>query len=98
LSLALVFLPEAQEEFDEAVDWYEEQRVGLGDEFIDSVDDALDLILENPRLYEVVHDPVRRAVVRRFPYSVIYEIQAEQILIVAVFHDRRDPAVWRSRL
>jgi plasmid stabilization system protein ParE len=98
LSLALVFLPEAQGEFDEAVDWYQEQRAGLGDEFVGAVEDALDLVLENPRLYEVVHDPVRRAVVHRFPYSLIYQIEDEQILIVAVFHDRRDPAAWRSRL
>lgn len=96
MSRALVFRPEAQEEFDAAVDWYQE-RAGLGGELIASVEEALDRIVENPRLYEVVHDPVRRAVVHRFPYSLIYQIEAERILVVAVFHDRRDPAAWQSR-
>jgi plasmid stabilization system protein ParE len=96
MSLPVVLLPEAQAEFDEAVDWYE-QRVRRGAEFIDWVQEVLDRIAALPQIHQVVYQDIRRAVVRRFPYSVMYRVEPGRVLVIAVFHSRRDPSIWQAR-
>jgi plasmid stabilization system protein ParE len=98
MNLPLVFRSEARTEFDSAADWYEQQRPGLGVEFVGKVHIVLDQIQQMPALFPVVYRDVRQTIVRRFPYSVLYRVESDQILIVAVFHSRRDPAVWKVRL
>ncbi|MGZ8217754.1 type II toxin-antitoxin system RelE/ParE family toxin [Methylomagnum sp.] len=87
----------AQAEFNEAATWYEAQRTGLGLEFIAEVDRCITLIAENPHQYAVLYREVRRAIVRRFPYNVFFRIEPRGIRILAVFHARRNPAVWQKR-
>jgi plasmid stabilization system protein ParE len=98
MSLPIVFRPEARAEFDEAADWYEQQRAGLGADFIARVQEALDRITANPLLHQVVYQDVRRAVVQRFPFSVYYQVEPGQVVVIAVFHGRRDPAIWQGRV
>jgi|ERR1043165_1963386 plasmid stabilization system protein ParE len=98
MSLPIVFLDEARAEFDSAADWYNAQKRGLGTRFISHVEEAIDSIAANPRKHQKIFEDVRRAVVKKFPYTVLYQEQAHCILIVAVFHGRRDPSVWQSRL
>jgi plasmid stabilization system protein ParE len=93
----IVFRLEAQVEFDEAFDWYSQQLPGLGLDFLECVTDVLDLIGSMPESYQIVFEDVRRAVVRKFPYSVLYRIEADQIVVLAVFHSKRDPKSWQSR-
>ena len=84
-------------EFDEAFDWYERQRPGLGVEFVERVQDAFDRISRAPELHAIVHRDIRRALVRKFPYSVFYRIRDGQIVVLAVFHGKRNPNVWKRR-
>jgi plasmid stabilization system protein ParE len=98
VSLPIDFSPEARAEFDDAHDWYEEQRAGLGDTFADRVHDALELIAEFPRMHAVVLGDIRKAVVHRFPYCVFYREEATRVRVLAVFHSSRDPALWQQRI
>jgi plasmid stabilization system protein ParE len=86
----------------EAARWYESHREGLGTEFIDAVDHAVDRIAETPQtgssVPSDVDEAIRRRAVRRFPYHVVYLELADRIQILAVAHDRRRPAYWLDRL
>lgn len=88
---------EARAEFDEAFDWYDAQRAGLGSEFTAAVQKVFDRIAASPRIHQVVFEDVRKGVVRRFPYGVFYRPHADRVEVLAVLHSSRDPAVWRSR-
>jgi plasmid stabilization system protein ParE len=94
----IVFLDEARAEFDAAADWYERQKPGLGADFIGRVQDVLDRIAAMPRLHQVIFQDVRRAVVKKFPYTVLYQIESDHILVIAIFHGKRDPSIWQSRI
>jgi plasmid stabilization system protein ParE len=92
-----IFGPEAQEDLIDATDWYEAREPGLGADFLRCVDAAVQRIARNPESYPVVHRNTRMALVRRFPYLIIYRIATQGIIIVAVFHASRDPATWKKR-
>jgi plasmid stabilization system protein ParE len=96
--LPFALRPEARAEFDEAFDWYEQQRPGLGVEFADSVHEVFDRIADMPQFYEQVFLEVRRGIIHRFPYQVLYQIEEHQILVLAVFHGKRNPKVWQARV
>jgi plasmid stabilization system protein ParE len=89
--------PEAASDVEEAYRWYERASHGLGDEFLEAVRSALDLVSERPEQFPVVYRSTRRVLVRKFPYSLLYRIEPGAILLVAVFHAKRDPRVWRAR-
>lgn len=91
------FTPEADAELAEARQWYARQRENLDLEFMERIEDALSRIVQNPNLYPLVYRTLRRAVVRRFPFAVFYEVNSNEIQIIAVFHSRRDPERWKSR-
>jgi plasmid stabilization system protein ParE len=92
------FTPEADAEFAEDRQWYAHQRADLDIEFMERIDGALSRIVNNPHLYPVVYRTLRRAVVRRFPFAVFNEVTADEIYVIAVFHSRRDPGIWKSRM
>ena len=98
MSLGLAFLRAARREFDDAADWYEHRRAGLGDVFTTAVRQVLDRIVNQPRLYAKVFQDAREAPVPRYPYCVYYREEADQILVLAVFHTSRDPSVWQGRV
>jgi plasmid stabilization system protein ParE len=98
MSLPVRLLPEARAEFDAAADWYEQQRPGLGVDFVARVRDVLQRIAGNPQMHGVVYKDVRKAVVARFPYVVLYREEAGEVVVIAVFHAARNPAVWQSRV
>ena len=91
-------LPEAREEFDHAADWYDEQRAGLGVIFISKVREVFHRISVNPRLHAITFRDVRKAVVSKFPYVVIYREEIDVVLIVSVFHTSQDPSIWKDRI
>ena len=98
MNLALRLLPEAKAEFDKDADRYEIQQAGLGVDFIAKVRDVLHRIATNPRLHAVVYQDVRKAVVNRFPYIVLYREEPGEVIVVSVFHTSRDPSDWQSRV
>jgi plasmid stabilization system protein ParE len=93
----LVVRAAAAADIEDAYRWYQAARPGLGDEFLSAVRTTVDRILEAPGQYPVIHRHTRRALVRRFPYSLLYRVEAQHVLIVACFHAKRDPLVWQSR-
>jgi len=98
MAAELVLAPEAEEDLAEAYAWYEDHRIGLGEDFLGCVDACLESIRRSPEMYAIVHDSYRRALVRRFPYAVFYEIIGDAVQVYCVFHTARDPNKWRRRL
>lgn len=98
MSRPLVLRPAAEADIEEAFRWYEDQRAGLGSEFLLAVEAALAAIEREPELHAPVHRNARRVLLRRFPYSLLYLIQRESVDVLGCFHVRRDPRRWRSRL
>ena len=98
MAARLAIAPEAELDITEAYAWYENRRPGLGEEFLGSVDAAIEAILRMPEMHVVVHENYRRGLVRRFPYAIFYEYSSGTVTIYAVFHTSRDPNKWRERL
>lgn len=88
---------EARKEFFEAADYYEDQVVGLGDDFIDEVEKVLDVIEQQPMSGTKITNTERRFLVSRFPYGLIYSVEAGQIVIFVVMNLKRKPGYWKSR-
>ena len=97
MTLSVVLRDEAQAEFDEAFDWYDARRVGLGFAFVAAVQEVFDRVAANPRIGRTVHADIRRGLVRRFPYCVLDRTHADRIEVLSVFHTSRDPAIWQGR-
>lgn len=97
MSLLLVYHHKVPDDVDTAYEWYEQQRMGLGNEFLAAVRLQLDLIQDNPELCAVLSRNVRASTVHQFPYVIYYRIEAERIYVLAVQHSSRHPRVWQSR-
>jgi plasmid stabilization system protein ParE len=82
----------------DAQDWYENEAPGLGGGFRAAVDAVVERMSANPRQFPVVYKSIRRALLRRFPYALMFVIEADETLtIIACFHGSRDPAHWQKR-
>ncbi len=92
------FHPEALDEFQDAAIFYEEQQGGLGDRFIAAVQSAVGHIVESPNSWRIMEDDVRRFLTKVFPYAVLYTVENERVLIVAVMHCYREPGYWHHRV
>lgn len=97
MSLPLSIRPEAEQDTAEARDWYEDQRDGLGDEFLTALEEVFARIREFPEMYAAEYRGVRRAGLSRFPYVVYYRITRGSLEVLAVLHGSRHPRAWRSR-
>ena len=95
--ISVVFDHDARAEFLEAVQYYEDSQIGLGRRFRVAVESAVKSIAENPFRYRVLHPPFRRYLLPNFPYAIIYCIEPENILIIAVAHTKRKPGCWVKR-
>lgn len=94
----VILKPGAEEDIDGIFKWYEEQREGLGYEFILSTDQCINTIQSNPFFAFNVTDSVRRAVIPRFPYNVYYTIENETIFIHVIMHQFRNPEEWQMKI
>ncbi|MEG4503308.1 type II toxin-antitoxin system RelE/ParE family toxin [Microcoleus sp. F6_B4] len=92
-----VFHPEALAEYSEAVQYYAEQRSEVAQMFINAIEDAVYRIRESPTRWAIVDEDVRRCLTQKFPYSILYTIEQDYILILAVTHCSREPGYWKSR-
>lgn len=92
------FHSEALEEFGAAAEYYESKQVGLGSRYIDAVESALTHIAASPTAWRVIEGDIRRYLTKVFPYAILYSIEDNYILIVAVMHCRREPGYWRKRM
>ncbi len=96
--LRLVFHPDARSEVFGIIEYYEGLRGGLGTEFLESLEEALESICSMPEAYPATGSGVRRILLRRFPYAVIYSETEESVQVWAVIHVKRRPGYWRKRL
>ncbi len=94
----ILFHELAGKEFLEARDYYDDLIYGLGKCFINEVERCLSIIKTNPAAYPVIKKGIRKAVVMKFPYSILYKVEYENILILAVMHQKRKPKYWFNRL
>ncbi len=93
-----IFLSQAKDEYRDAVTWYELQRSGLGDEFSEEVENAIAKLKENPKTWQSFPKGGHRYRMMRFPYDIVYLVDADEIFIVAIGHLSRRPGYWKSRL
>ena len=89
--------PAAAADIEDAFEWYQTQRFGLGEEFREALRSTLNQIAENPQLYQVIHRGTRRALLKRFPYGVFFREYPQVIIVVACMRGRRNPQRWQSR-
>ena len=92
------FHPDAALEFEEEVRYYRTRGLVLGDRFAAEVRFAIRRILQTPERWRVVEDEVRVCRVRVFPFSLLYTIEHDFILIIAIMHQKREPGYWHYRL
>jgi plasmid stabilization system protein ParE len=97
MNLPLVFHPDVKGEVDEAYRWYEQQRPGLGDDFLEALDEVFARLEHAAEAHQVIYRDVRQARPRRFPYGVYYRVHPDRVEIIAVQHSRRHHSHWQSR-
>jgi hypothetical protein len=91
------FHPEALEEYNEAGFYYSRKEPGLDLRFILCVEGAIESILQDPLRWRQIDEDVRRCLTRVFPYAILYTVERDYILIVAVAHCSREPGYWKHR-
>ena len=92
------FLSLANREVDDAVQWYEAREEDLSREFLDELDRVVRLVRLYPYAGMQVEPEIRRFLFTRFPYSLIYGIDDETILIIAIANQHREPDYWAERI
>ena len=93
----LRFHPLVASDLRDAIAWYDDISVGLGNRFRERVDSRFDDILANPEFFGRAFDDVRFARVHRFPYVILFRSTAETVFVLGVFHTASDPEKWRRR-
>ena len=94
------FSSEAESDLREATEWYEEQRIGLGQDFVSYLDTSLHMLQKNPKLYQVLYKNIRSVLIKKYPYCIFYNIEEEkkEIHIFALLHTKRNPEIWLNRM
>ena len=92
------FLSVAEEEMSEAALFYEAASVSLGRDFLEDLQQTIDTLRVHPKIGVQVGGDLRRVLLHRFPFSLIYAVESDAVLIVSVAHHRKRPGYWRARL
>lgn len=92
------FHPEALTEYEEAARYYADCQDGLELRFIAAVEQAIMQILEAPELWRILENDIRRCLTPIFPYAVLYSIETDFVLIIAIMHCHRAPNYWHERI
>ena len=95
--MKVIVRPAAAADIDEAFLWYEGQRAGLGNDFLEVAQATIAAIADRPLMYPVIHRNTRRGLFWRFPYGIYYRVYDDSIVVVACMHARRNPGRWLSR-
>jgi len=96
-SRTIIFAPAARDEFYSAAHWYEEKRRGLGNQFMLMVEAKLGAISKSPEVFPLVYQQFHRALVRRFPFAIYFELLGDTVHILAIHHTRRLPPSLENR-
>ena len=95
--MTLYFDPLAEREYNDALEYYEAQEEGLGEKFRRAIWASISVLEEYPEIGEEVRPGIRKILLRRFPYKLIYAITNEDVYILAVAHGHREPEYWLDR-
>jgi plasmid stabilization system protein ParE len=89
----------AEEEFNDAADWYFVRDPPTSDRFVSAIQNTLETIKRNPHVFPIVSgNLIRGAIVRDFPYSIYFTVDEDLISILSIFHHSRNPIIWRGRV
>ena len=94
----VIVRPEAEDDIIEAFSWYEDKRTGLGYDFLLQVDAGINFIYRNPEIHLIEYKGTRKHLIKRFPYKIIYLVEEEKIIILAVMHGKRRPDLIKKRI
>ncbi|MHA1719159.1 MAG: type II toxin-antitoxin system RelE/ParE family toxin [Promethearchaeia archaeon] len=94
----IIFHPEAEIELNSTIDFYNRKVSGLGFEFLEKIERAINLIDRNPDRWQILKYRVRKYIVKQFPYSIYYIFDPNRIYVVAIAHQKRKPFYWKDRL
>ena len=94
----VVFHPEAEAEMAASARWYDERSPGLGKRFLSGVRAATERIAASPEAWGFVTEGIRRHLVHRFPFGILYRPEADRIYVLAVMHLHREPEYWKHRI
>jgi len=94
---SVIIRPEAEDDLKAAFSWYEDNRVGLGYDFLLQVDAGLNCISKNPESNPMEYKRTRKHLIKRFPYKIIYLIEEREIIVLAVIHGKRNPDLLIKR-
>ena len=95
--MSFSFHPEAEIELNGTIDYYEDIESGLGYDFALEVHAAIKRAIDFPKAWPVLDEGIRRSLVNRFPYGILYSEEQEEIFIVAVMNLHREPGYWKKR-
>lgn len=90
----LVAEPRVAHDLLPAFQYYEEQQPGLGGEFLVEISAVYDRVVDNPFKYQILSSDLRRALARRFPFSIFFAVEDDVVVVLAVLHSGRDPEEW----
>ena len=91
MSYAIRLQVEAIADIQSAFEWYEQQKAGLGNEFLSELEVCYNKLIEHPQHYTFINEYYRRIKINRFPYMIVYELEGNEVIINAVHHTSRKP-------
>lgn len=93
-----LFHPEAEIELNAAIEYYEGCELGLGYDFALEVYSGIKLIIKYPEAWQVINLNIRRSLINRFPFGILYTIEKNSIIILAIMHLHKEPNYWINRM
>ena len=98
MKYSVIVRPESENDLKEAFSWYEDSRPGLGFDFLLQVDAGINFIKRNPDVHSIEYKGTRKHLIKRFPYKIIYLVERENIIVLAVIHGKRSPDLIKKRI
>ena len=96
--MILEFHPEVEEEISYSYHWYEEKSKGLGNKSISEIQNSLERIKANPRANQIVEKEIRRSLISKFPFGILYATENDTVYVLAVMHLKKKPFYWLNRM
>ena len=93
----LIIKPDAEWDMTETALWYETQKHGLGEDFLQAIEDKFEIICGSPLVYAIRYKTIRVAFVRKFPYGIHFLLDDNTVIVLAILHTKRNPAIWERR-
>jgi plasmid stabilization system protein ParE len=97
MAFRVILKPGAEDDTDIAYNWYENQQLGLGEDFLKELEFFYEKLEQNPTAFGNAETNVRQVVLKRFPYVIVFEIEKKDVVVYGIFHKRQRPDIRRKR-